>query len=39
MDSSTDRRSDFASAKVPQTHRFLSLYMDHLRHRGGCLRD
>ncbi len=34
MDSSTIRRRDFASAKVPETHRFLSLYMDHLRHLG-----
>ena len=34
MDSSTDRRRDFASAKVPETHRFLSSYMQHLRHRG-----
>ena len=34
MDSSTNRRRDFASAKVPETYRFLSHYTDHLRHRG-----
>jgi len=34
MDSSSHCRRDFASAKVPDAHRFFSHYMDRLRHRG-----